>query len=402
MDHGEHSSLQGTDTLVKWRRQFHRYPELGFEEVETSNLIRDELLKLGLKEVRTVAKTGIEAIIRGKEKGPTVMLRADMDALPIQEETNTTYCSTVNEKAHLCGHDAHMAMLLGATKILMDEEIEHGNIKIIFQPAEEGLAGAKSMIRDRVLHNPDVKAIIGLHVDPSMPTGFVSVCPNTCTAYSERFELKVIGQSGHAARPHLTVDPIAVSGEIISALQQIISRKVNPLSSAVLTIGKIQGGHAKNAIASIVKIEGTIRSLSKEDREIIIKYMEQITKGICEGFGANFELELIEGYPPVINDPNLIPLLDKVSKEVLGENKMSIVEPSMGAEDFAYYTQKIPGLFYRLGTSNSAETSYPLHHPKFNIDEDALPLGAATLAQCALSYLQLFTITRQNTVLINH
>ncbi|MBD1378947.1 M20 metallopeptidase family protein [Metabacillus arenae] len=375
--------------LIHWRRDFHQNPELGFKEVRTSKIIRKELMDMGIKEIRILAKTGIEALIRGKREGSTIMLRADMDALPIQDQKNKAYSSKVDNIAHLCGHDAHTAILLGAARLLMDKPLEAGNVKLVFQPAEEGLAGAKSMIEEGVLKNPEVDAVAALHVQPSLPTGYISVCPNDCTANSDRFDLVITGNGGHAGHPHKSVDSITVASQIISSLQQIVSRQTDPLKPVVLTIGKINGGFARNVIAPFVSIEGTVRTLSEEMRKVVPKKLEQIVKGHCESFGSSYQFTYIEGYPSVKTDSALIPLLMNSSSSILGEGKCKLEKPSMGGEDFAYYTEQVPGIYFRLGTrSEEKGCIYPHHHPMFDIDEEALPIGAALMADYALNFLK--------------
>jgi amidohydrolase len=375
--------------MIEWRRKLHENPELGFEEYQTSSFIMEQLDALRVGEIKQIAGTGISALLRGKKEGPTVMLRADMDALPIQDEKKVSYRSKVNNKAHLCGHDAHVTMMLGAVKLLSEVEIETGNIQVIFQPAEEGLAGAKKMIDENVLDFYDVKAAAALHVQPTLPTGFVTVSPKVSTANSDRFVLKIIGKGGHAAHPHQTIDSITVTAQVISAIQHVVSRKINPIDSAVITIGKIQGGFARNIIAPSVTLEGTVRTLEKEVREKVQKELHRIICGVCLAFGATYEFKYEKGYPSVLNDPDLTSLFEETTERVLGKNKLTFNPPSMGGEDFSYYTEKVPSLFFRLGVRNEEKgVIYPHHHPLFDIDEDALPYGTALLAQFALDFLK--------------
>ncbi|MDQ0218607.1 amidohydrolase [Peribacillus cavernae] len=374
--------------LIKWRRDFHRHPELGFNEVRTSSIVTEELKRLGIDEIQNLASTGIAAMIRGEEEGPTIMLRADMDALPIHDEKTVSYSSIYKNAAHLCGHDAHTAILLGTARLLCETGLKQGNVKLVFQPAEEGLAGARAMIQEGVLENPKVNAVVALHVQPSLPTGQISVCPNACTANSDRFNLVVHGTGGHAAHPHKSVDSVTIAADIISCLQKIISRQIDPLNPAVITIGKIEGGFARNVIAPSVKMEGTIRTLDLQTRVLIPQKLEKIVKGFCDSFGATYELEYMTGYPSVVNDPSLIPLLQKTAASILAPDCFNIDKPSMGGEDFSYFTEHISGLYFRLGTRNEEKGFiYQHHHPLFDIDEDALPLGAALLAEFVLEYL---------------
>lgn len=382
-------ALEIKEHLIKWRRHLHENPELSFEEYETNNFVKDLLERWGYKPVTPVAKTGLIVNIKGQEEGPTIALRADMDALPINDEKNVEYASKKKNIAHLCGHDAHTSILLGVAQLFSKIKLEKGNIKLIFQPAEEGFAGAKFMVDEGVLTNPDVEAIIGLHVHPTAKTGEITVARDKAMATSDQIDIEIIGKGGHAAHPHLSIDPIAITSVVISSLQQVVSRSIDPLEPAVITIGKINGGFKRNIIAPSVKLEGTVRILNKDLREDIRTLIEDHIKGICTGMGADYKFTYTEGYPSVVNDSSLIEDLEKVATKILGDNKLSIVKPSMGGEDFSYYTEKIPGLFFRLGTRNEDKnTDYPNHHPLFDIDEDALPYGVALLSEFALNYLK--------------
>ncbi|MEH7389477.1 M20 family metallopeptidase [Bacillus sp. JJ1503] len=372
--------------LITWRRDFHQHPELGFEEVRTSKIVAEHLESLGIETTRNIGKTGVVGLIKGKSEGPTIALRADMDALPMEDRKTVDYRSKVPGKAHACGHDAHTSMLMGAAKVLAEMGgPEKGNIKFIFQPAEEGLGGAPAMIEDGVLSNPTVNRIAGLHIDPMLPSGTLAVVRNQAMAAADTFEVKIIGVGGHAARPHQTVDSITVASEVISALQHVVSRQIDPLDPAVLTIGKIEGGSAYNIIAPEVTFIGTVRTLNPEVREAMPNKMESIIKGVTEAFGANYEFNYDMGYPSVINDDQMVDLLDQTAKELVGDSNFNYIKPSMGGEDFSYYTKHIPGVFFRLGASKDG--SYPLHHPLFDINDEILPLGSAALVQLALNFL---------------
>ncbi|GAA0350108.1 M20 metallopeptidase family protein [Bacillus horti] len=375
--------------LIAWRRHLHQHPELGFEENDTSLFVQERLRQLGIEFQSGIGRTGVVGLIKGDEPGPTVALRADMDALPIQDAKNVPYASKIEGKAHLCGHDAHTTILLGAATLLTKNKPKKGQVKLIFQPAEEGFGGANEMIKDGVLKNPDVEIISGLHVHHTAETGFTTVCPGLSSAATDMFNLTIHGKGGHAAHPHLSVDSIAVTSEVVSALQQIVSRQVDPIAPLVITIGKIEGGYARNVIAPSVRLEGTVRTLDLQLRSEIEEKMNRVVKGICDAFGATHELEYEYGYPSVINDETLIPILQEASDTILGTGKLSLAKPSMGGEDFSYYAQQVPGIFFRLGIRNESKgTTFPLHHPMFDIDEDALPLGSAMLTQFALSALR--------------
>nr|WP_239565509.1 amidohydrolase [Brevibacillus fulvus] len=378
------------DKLIAWRRDFHQHPELAYEEVRTSGQVAQHLESLGLEVTRGVGRTGVVGLLRGKEPGPTIGLRADMDALPILDQKQVEYKSTVTGKMHACGHDAHTSMLMGAAQLLCQlGKPERGNIKFIFQPAEEGGAGAKAMMDDGVLSDPPVDAIAGLHVFPFVPVGEITAVRGIGCAAADTITIKVIGRGGHAAHPHTSVDSVVISAQVISALQHIASRHVDPLDSIVVTIGKIEGGSASNVIAPEVTMQGTVRTLNPELRAEMPERLEKIIKGVTDAFGATYEFTYHMGYPSVINDDAMVDLVLETADLVLGQGKSRLVKPSMGGEDFSYYTHEIPGVFFRLGVGNREKNAiYPLHHPQFDLDEDALPLGSAMLSAVALQYLQ--------------
>lgn len=375
--------------LISWRRHLHQHPELGFEELETAKFVQEKLAALGIEYKGSVGKTGVVGLIKGEEPGPTVALRADMDALPIQDAKDVPYASKVDGKAHLCGHDAHTTILLGAATLLTKFKPQKGQVKLIFQPAEEGRGGAREMVKDGVLQDPEVSIIGGLHVSAVDHTGYVTVCPGVSSAATDGFHLTIYGRGGHAAHPHLSVDSIAVTAEVISALQQIVSRQIEPISPAVLTIGKINGGYARNVIAPSVELEGTVRTLNKQIRSQMEDKINQIVRGVCDAFGASYELDYHYGYPSVYNHEELVPLIEETTKEILGEGRFSLAKPTMGGEDFSYYAEKVPGIFFRLGVRNEEKgIVHPGHHPLFDIDEDALPLGVAMMTQFAHNALR--------------
>ena len=376
------------EDIISWRRHLHQYPELSFEEVETVRFVKEKLEQLNFDIEYPIAKTGLIATLKGESEGPTVALRADMDALPIQEESNLPYKSSVDGVGHLCGHDAHTAILLGAAHILSQNPLKKGNIKLLFQPAEEGYSGAEVMVNEGALQNPAVDVIAGLHVHPTVKTGETSITEGYATACADSFDIKIIGKGGHAAHPHLSIDPIAIASTVIASLQQVVSRNVDPLENIVLTIGKINGGFARNVIAPEVTLEGTVRLLNPNLRPLVKEKMDEYLKGITEGMGGTYEFTYTDGIPSVYNEPTLIPVLQHSVHKILGENQLLKVKPSMGGEDFSYYTNEIPGVFFRLGTNGSEDTSYPNHHPKFNVDEDALPYGSAILVQFAYDYIE--------------
>ncbi|MBM7553164.1 M20 metallopeptidase family protein [Thalassobacillus pellis] len=373
---------------IDWRRHLHKNPELGLEEYETCKFVVERLKEMGYTNIDIVANTGVTVLVEGREPGKTVALRGDMDALPIEDEKDVPYKSKNQGTAHLCGHDAHTTMLLGAAQLLKDNPPQKGNVKLIFQPAEEGRFGAQKMIEDNVLENPKVDAIAGLHVNPDVPTGYVTCTRKEACAAADFFNLEIIGEGGHAAHPHRAIDSITVAAEVISSLQQLVSRQIDPLAPTVFTMGQIHGGSADNAIASKVKVGGTVRTLDPDVRYQIEEKMERVVKGVTEAFGASYNLKYDYFYPPLINDTSLVPSVEEAVEQELGEDKFSIIKPSMGGEDFSFYANKIPAVFFRLGVRNEDKNaSYPLHHPKFDLDEDAMPYGASILATWALNQL---------------
>ncbi|TNJ63616.1 amidohydrolase [Paenibacillus hemerocallicola] len=377
------------DQVVAWRRDFHQHPETGYEEIRTSSIVAEHLKSLGLDVQTGIGKTGVVGILRGEEPGPTIGLRADMDALPIQDQKEVAYRSQHPGIGHLCGHDAHTGMLMGAAQLLTSlGKPKKGNIKFIFQPAEEGLAGAKAMMVDGVLEEPHVDAMAGIHVFPSLPTGRITVTKGISFAAADRLVIKIIGKGGHAARPHETVDAIAISAQVISGLQHISSRLVDPLEPVVVTIGKIQGGSIGTAIASEVELIGTVRTLSPSLRAKMPELIENIVSGVTRSLGAEYELEYSMGYPAVLNDEDMVDFVIRTSEKLFGEKRWNYAKPSMGGEDFAFYSHSVPSVFFRLGVSNGQEeTLYPLHHSMFDLDEEALSYGVAMHAAIALSYL---------------
>jgi amidohydrolase len=376
------------DQVVAWRREIHAHPELGFEEHKTSELVERELRRAGIATQR-VAKTGIVGVLEGATAGKTLALRADMDALPLQERSSEPFASVIPNVMHACGHDAHTAMLLGAAVALASEREQiSGNIKFFFQPAEEGPnpGGAKPMIDAGVLENPHVDAAVMIHVLPLLQAGVIGWRSGAMTASSDDFRVTITGRGGHAAAPHLGVDVIPVIAEIVSALQRVTSREIDPLESFVLGIGTIKGGYRANIIADHAQIEGTIRCFNETLRATIPKRIERIVKGISEAHGAHYTVEFASGYPAVVNDARLSSLVADIARST--PDVTEVVElpfPRMGAEDFAYFARAVPGCMLRLGVA-APDDKHPamLHAPEFRIDERSLRAGVALFRELAL------------------
>ena len=382
-----------SDWIVKIRRELHEYPELMYEEFRTSELIRRELDKLDIQYIHPIAETGVLASI-GNGNGPCVALRADMDALPIHEETDVPFKSKIDGKMHACGHDCHVSMLLGAAKLLKNKELEiNGTIKLLFQPAEEGGAGGKLMREEGALENPEVERIFGLHVWPQMPSGQIGSREGTFLAATSSLSLTVKGVGGHAAVPQLTKDPVLTSARIITNLQSIISRELDPLESGVVSITVVNGGNASNVIPSEVKVKGTLRSLTMDGLKELQKRVKEIAEGIAQTHGCEAIVEYVgNDYPPTVNDSEMWKFAKNVGIELLGDDNVSDLDAVMGGEDFAYYTEKVKGCFVVLGMNNpDIDATYSVHHPMFKADEDALHIGTALHTIFALKSLEELT-----------
>ena len=376
--------------LVNIRRHLHENPELGFEEVATAQYIADYLAGLGLEVTSQVAKTGVVALLRGARPGKTVAIRADMDALPIQELNEVPYKSKHPGKMHACGHDAHVAAAIGAARILWELRDQiNGNVKFIFQPAEEAPGGAEPMIAAGVLENPTVDAIIGGHVWGGLESGIIEVMSGPTMASSDIIRLKIIGKGGHAAQPHTTIDPIVIASEIVGALQKLVSRQTDPFESVVISICSFHAGDVFNVIPHSAYLEGAVRTLNNELRQELPHKIEKIIRGITEPYGATYELDYYLGYPVTVNDPGVTETVRRAAISVLGADKVRVAaRASMGGEDYAYFLNKVPGTYIRIGTRNPEKgICQEMHHPRFDIDEAVLELTPVVYAQAAFDLL---------------
>ena len=362
------------DQIINWRRYFHENPELSFKEFDTAKKIKEELELMGLRPKIKVGKTGVIADLKFGE-GPVIGFRADMDALPIQENSGLPFASKNDGVMHACGHDGHIAMLLGAAQVLCQSKKKyHGTVRFIFQPAEEGGGGARYMIEDGSLDNLD--EIYGIHVWNYQPYGEVGVKEGPIMASADMFDIKIKGIGGHGAAPQGTVDTIIVASHLVQALQTIVSRNTNPLESTVITIGKINGGHNFNIIADEVNLSGTTRAYTEENRDVIKLRMKEIILGVSKTFNAEIFFNYKDGYPPTINHEKQSTMVLEAARKVVGE-KAGPPYLSMGGEDFAYYLQKIPGCFFFVGSAPNKSKLFetPHHCSHFNMDERALLVG---------------------------
>jgi amidohydrolase len=376
-----------SEEIIEWRRDFHMHPETGFDVQRTAGIVADELEKMGYRVRRGVGKTGVVAEIG--EGGKMVAIRADMDALPILEMNDTEYKSQNEGKMHACGHDAHTAMALGAASILAKEKLP-GRIRFLFQPSEEvadeeGLSGAQRMSMEGAMDGVDY--VIAQHVDPTVPAGSIAINSGPCSGGVESFFGRIIGKGGHGAYPHNTVDPFFLAAQVIMAINGIVSRRLDPFQPAVVSIGSLNGGFTENVIPESVKITGTIRFTDMEVQKQIETELERAFE-ICKTLGGDYELKIEFGAPPMINDEYVSRIIEETGRELLGADKVQEFHKSLGAEDFGSFMQHAPGAMFNLGTLKKGHEDYLLHHPKFDIDESALPLGTAVITEAALRFLR--------------
>ncbi len=378
------------------RRDFHIHPELGFHEVRTGGIVAKELEALGLEVTKGVGKTGVVGLLEGSKPGPTILLRFDMDALPIVEETGAQYASQNQGVMHACGHDGHIAMGLTVAKILQNHRNElNGTIKFCFQPSEEGfngeeVGGNEMMIRDGVLEGPKVERTLSMHLWNEQPVGWIGVGKGPVMAGAELFTVKLTGKGGHGAAPHLTIDPIVAASQIITALQSITSRNVAPLASAVVSVTTVHSGTAFNVIPQEAELTGTIRTFDLEVRKKVLERFEQIIRGVGEAMGCQVDIDLKRVTPAVINDDSISEKVQKTAHELLSDSTIDTAPyMTMGAEDMAFMQEKVPGCYFFIGSNNKEKhLDYGHHHPKFDFDEEALVRGTALMAASAMDVLK--------------
>jgi amidohydrolase len=381
--------------LIAQRRDFHKHPELSNREERTSRVITEKLRALGFDDVKTgVGKYGVVGLLKGARPGPVVAVRADMDALPIQETLDVPYKSENAGVKHACGHDVHMAVQLGVAELLSKRrDLISGTIKFIFQPAEEGPpageeGGAKLMVKEGVLENPRPSAIFGLHVMPNIEVGQIGYNSGPAMASADRFTITVRGRKVHGAYPHDGIDAVVVAAECVSALQTIRSRRVNTQEPLVLTIGSIHGGNRFNIVTDEVKMEGTVRTLNEDVRRRVKEMMNETLAGVTAAYGAKYELDYVEGAAVTYNEPALVEATLPALRRAVGEASVIAPKPQMGAEDFSYFQQVIPGFFYFLGVGNKSKgITAMIHTPEFDVDEESLVVGVKAMTNVLLDYL---------------
>jgi len=372
------------DEVVATRRDIHAHPELGFEESRTAALVAARLRELGYDVHEGIAVTGVVGVLRGGRPGKTVMLRADMDALPLAEETERPFASQTVGTMHACGHDGHVAMLLGAARLIAEGKHDlAGTIVLCFQPAEEGRGGAKLMVDEGLLERFGVERAYGLHLFSQLETGVLGFREGPFYASSDSIEIRIDGFGGHGAAPHLSIDPILVAAEFVASVQKVVSRQIDPIEPAVVTIGAIHGGTTHNVIPSSVTMLGTVRAFDAGVRERMAERIERVLKGVCDASGASYAFEYLWRYPVTSNDAAQTQYVRALAERTIGETRVITAEQHMGAEDFSFFAERVPASYFVLGSSGDARTSFPHHHGKFDIDEAALETGVRIMTALA-------------------
>jgi amidohydrolase len=376
------------DRVINIRRDLHRIPETAYTEKKTSAYVAAYLNNLGLEVQTGIAQYGVIGLMKTDRPGPTLMIRADMDALPLKEDTGLPFASEHEGVMHACGHDAHMAMVLGAATVLNKIKNElKGNIKFLFQPAEEGPGGAKPMIEAGVMENPKVDYSIGCHMWPDISEGTIGVRPGPFMAAMDRFDIKIKGRGGHGAMPHVCVDALEVGTQVVSAFQRIVSRHMDPLDPTVVTVGTFHAGTAFNIIPAEAELSGTTRTFNQDTWNTWESRVAKVVRGVCESMGVDFELKYSQGYPVTINDESAAEVVRRCAEKVVGEDRVVMPQKTMGGEDFAFYLQKSKGCFFALGVGR--EGAVPVHNQQFDFNEDILLLGMQTHCQVGLELLKL-------------
>ena len=377
------------EDMISTRRDLHAHPELAFQEERTARLIAERLESLGLSVSTGIATTGVVGLLEGGEPGPTLMIRADMDALPIQEASDAPYRSQNNEVMHACGHDGHVAALLGVASVLTESRAAlKGRVKFVFQPAEENMSGAQEMINQGVMDNPRVDRVLGFHLWNALPVGQIGLKPGVIFSSADEFRLVIKGRGGHGALPHLSVDPVVISAQVITALQTLVSREKHPFAGAVLTVGTIHGGTAFNIIADQVEMTGTLRTVDNGLRQRLMERIPQMAAAICASMEGSLDFDHVRGCRAVENDLSVTRAVFKTASSVVGDSNLPVIEPSTVGDDMALFLAEAPGCYFLVGSANpEAGLDSPHHNSSFDFDERALPIAAEILARNALEYL---------------
>ncbi len=377
-----------SEDLRRLRRDFHRHPELGFQEHRSAGIVARQLRALGLEVTEGVGKTGVVGVLRGASEGPTVLVRADMDALPIQEETGAEYASENPGVMHACGHDGHMAMALTVARLLASHrEALHGTVRFVFQPAEEGLGGAEGMVNDGVLEGVDYA--LAMHLWNEKPVGWLGIADGPTMAAADRFQVRIVGKGGHGAQPQVAEDPVLAASQVVTALQSIVSRHVDPLEAAVVSVTMFRAGTAFNIIPAEARLEGTIRTFAPEVTREVRKRFHQTVQGVAQGMGCRAEVALDSLTPAVINDPQVAAVVRAAAAETLPDATVDARARTMGSEDMALMMDDVPGCYFFVGSNNPARgLDAPHHHPRFDFDESALPRGVALMSAAVVKMLE--------------
>ena len=369
------------DDMTAWRRDLHRHPELGFEEVRTSGIVAEKLASWGIEVHRGIATTGVVGVLDGKlGPGPSIGLRADMDALPMEEENDFEHRSTIAGKFHGCGHDGHTTMLLGAARYLAETRNFAGRVVFIFQPAEEGLAGGRVMVEEGLFERFPVDQVYGMHNWPDVEIGRIAVRSGPIMAASDFLDIEVHGVGAHAAMPNKGIDPILVASHLVTALQSLVSRQTDPVDSAVLSITKVEAGSAYNVIPATATLRGTCRTFRPETRDAMELGIERVAQGVAQAFGAKVQVDFRRNYPPTVNEPGATRIAERIAGAVVGdENVVRDAQPSLGGEDFAFFLEQRPGCYVWLG-QGGGPLSCSVHHPRYDFNDEVLPIGASWFA----------------------